>query len=67
MTYANSPASADTVLTGAERFWYIVLCILTFGAPYFHKIVVKKSMVEALIAFQAFNGQSFPTHPASPK
>ena len=32
-------------LTGAEKFWYVLQCIL-FGAGYFAKVPVKKAMSE---------------------
>jgi hypothetical protein len=32
-------------MTGAEKFWYVVQCIF-FGAGYFAKVTVKKTLSE---------------------
>ncbi len=33
-------------LTGAERFWYVLGCILTLGLPYFRKVQLKVALIE---------------------
>jgi hypothetical protein len=51
----SSSVEANTVLTAAEKFWYYFGCVVTFGGLYFHKNSVKRAMLEALLAHQAFN------------
>ena len=46
---ASSADEAHAYMTGGERFWYIILCIVTFGWIYFRKIMVKKATLEALL------------------
>lgn len=45
---------ANTVMTGAEKFWWYFGCIATFGGLYFYKLGTKRAMLEALIAHQAY-------------
>ncbi len=46
---------ACTVLTQSEKIWYYLFCIVTLGWPYFNKLVLKRAMLEALLAHQAYN------------
>jgi hypothetical protein len=46
---------ANMVMTGAEKFWWVLGCILSLGGLYFHKISTKRAMLEAVLAHQAYN------------
>lgn len=35
-----------TDLTGGEKFWYYLMCVLSFGGLYFAKLAAKKAMTE---------------------
>jgi hypothetical protein len=51
----SSATEANTVMTGAEKFWWYLGCVVTFGGMYFHKLSVKRATLEALLAHQAYN------------
>ena len=33
--------------TPGENAWYYILCVFSFGAPYFLKIIIKRAIQEA--------------------
>jgi hypothetical protein len=35
-------------LTSTENAFWILWCVLTFGAPWFVKVLIKKAVIEAL-------------------
>jgi hypothetical protein len=46
----STAAYADRVLSAGERAWYVLYCVLTFAVAYFVKLVIKRAVLEALIA-----------------
>lgn len=60
MTDISTAVFADRIISTGERFWYVVLNVLTFAAAYFAKIVVKKAVLEALIAHDQYVIQASP-------
>lgn len=55
-------AAADRLLTNWEKFWYGVWCVISCGATFVTKIIIKKAVIEALIAHELANAQSVPGH-----
>jgi hypothetical protein len=59
-------ANVDGRLTGAERFWYILWCVVTLGWPYFMKVMIKKAVMEALEAQRLAAAVLPPPQPQGP-
>lgn len=43
-------AWANDRMTGAEKFWYYFLCVVSCGSVYFAKVLRKKAYLEAMEA-----------------
>ena len=41
---------ANQKLTGAENFWWVVMCICSLGGAYFTKVLLKKALLEVAAA-----------------
>jgi hypothetical protein len=52
--------TAQSRLSGWESFWYCIISIMTLGAFYFTKILIKRATLEAMIAHDRIIQPGFP-------